>query len=141
MTHNKINYLEMFHEKGYRLTRQRQAILDALCQSDGHVTVGEIYYRVKMLDSRIDRSTVYRALDAFIQLGLAICAEDVSGERVYELIKERHHHHLICSECGNDIEVENMVVEDFYRQLRDLYHYEIKMDHLIVFGICSNCLK
>lgn len=139
MTHNKINYLELFHEKGYRLTRQRQAILDALCQSDGHATVGEIYYRVKMLDNSIDRSTVYRSLDSFIQLGLVICGDDVNGERVYELIKDRQHHHLICSKCGNDIEVENQVVEDFYRQLQNLYHYEIKMDHLIVFGICSNC--
>lgn len=140
MTHDKMNYLEIFHEKGYRLTRQRQAVLDALCQSDGHATVGEIYYRAKMLDERIDRSTVYRSLDAFIQLGLAIIGEDVKGDRVFELIKERHHHHLICSECGNDIEVENQVVDNFYQQLQDLYKFEIKMDHLIVFGICPECL-
>jgi Fur family ferric uptake transcriptional regulator len=139
MTHDKLNYLEMFHEKGYRMTRQRQAALDALCQSDGHATVGEIYYRAKILDGRIDRSTVYRSLDVFIHLGLAISGEDVNGERVYELIKEQHHHHLICSKCGDDIEVVNQVVEDFYRQLQDLYQYKIKMDHLIVFGICSNC--
>ena len=141
MTHNKINYLEMFREKGYRLTRQRQAILDALCQSDGHATVAEIYYRAKKLDGRIDRSTIYRALDVFIQLGLVIRGDDINGERGYELIKEHHHHHLICKECGQDIEVENQVVEEFYRQLRDLYHYDIKMDHLIVFGSCSDCLE
>ncbi len=140
MTHDKMNYLEIFHEKGYRLTRQRQAVLDALCQADGHAKVGEIYYRVKKLDERIDRSTVYRSLDAFIQLGLAISGEDSNGERVFELIKEQHHHHLVCSECGNDIEVENEVVDNFYQQLQDLYKYEVKMDHLIVFGVCPECL-
>lgn len=139
MTHNKINYLELFHKKGYRLTRQRQVILDALCQSDDHSTVGEIYYRAKILDPGIDRSTIYRALDVFVRLGLVIRGDDANGERVFELKREQQHHHLICKGCGQDIEVENEVVEDFYHQLRGLYHYVIKMDHLIIFGTCSNC--
>lgn len=139
MSHNKINYLEMFHEKGYRLTRQRQAILDAVCQGGGHSTAGEIYHRATILDAGIDRSTIYRALDVFVRLGLVICGENVKGERVYELVKEEHHHHLICQECGDNIEVDNQIVEDFYLQLRNEYQYEVKMDHLIVFGICSGC--
>jgi Fur family ferric uptake transcriptional regulator len=139
MSHNKINYLDLFRENGYRLTRQRQAVLEALCQAEGHATVGEIYYRTKLLDEGIDRSTVYRTLDVFVRLGLVICGDNVDGERVYELIKEQRHHHLICKDCGDDIEVDNRVVEDFYTQLRNLYHYDINMDHLIVFGVCSSC--
>ena len=140
MTHNKINYLELFHAKGYRLTRQRQAILDALCQSGKHATVGEIYYRAKTLDPGIDRSTIYRSLDVFVGLGLVIRGDDVNGERVFELMREEHHHHLICKECGQDIEADTEVVEDFYKQLHEQYNYEVKMDHLIVFGTCSSCI-
>jgi Fur family ferric uptake transcriptional regulator len=139
MTHNKINYLEMFHQNGYRLTRQRQTVLDALCQADGHATVAETYYRAKELDAGIDRSTIYRTLDLFVRLGLAISGDNVNGERVYELVKEQRHHHLICKVCGEVIEVDNQVVEDFYKDLQSVHNYEIDMDHLIVFGICQTC--
>jgi len=139
MTHNKLNYLEKLHENGSRITRQRQVILDAICQADGHTTVGEIYYRSRKLDVSIDRSTVYRSLDLFVKLGIVIVAENINGERTYELVKECPHHHLICTICGNDVEIENKAVDDFYMQLSSEYKYEITMDHLIVFGVCSNC--
>jgi Fur family ferric uptake transcriptional regulator len=141
MTHNKINYLEIFHENGYRFTKQRQAILEAICQADGHETVAEIYYRAKELDEGIDRSTIYRAFEVFEKLGLVIRADDVNGERVYEMVKEQPHHHLICKQCGHDIEIKNRAVDEFYQYLQNEYDYEVVMDHLIVFGVCSRCSR
>jgi len=141
MTHNKINYLKLFHEKGLRITRQRQVILDAICQADGHVSIGEIFYRSKKLDKNIDRSTIYRSLDLFVKLGFVIPGEKINGEQTYEMIKESHHHHLICTMCGNDVEIENKVVDGFFNQLDSVYDYKIVMDHLIVFGVCSMCSK
>jgi Fur family ferric uptake transcriptional regulator len=139
MTHNKINYLETLHQNGHRLTRQREVILDAICQSDGHATIGEVYYRSKKLDDSLDRSTVYRSLDLFVKLGIVISGETIDGVRTYELAKESRHHHLICTQCGNAVEIEDTVVDDFYQFLRTEYKYEVDMDHLIVFGICFDC--
>ena len=139
MSHNKINYLEKLHEGGYRLTQQRQTILESICEAEGHATIADIYLRTKKLDKGINRSTIYRTLDLFVKLGLVICGENIHGERVYELIKEQHHHHLICKECGNDVEIDNQVVDSFYQNLKHEYSYEVKMDHLIVFGVCSHC--
>lgn len=139
MTHNRINYLEKFHENGYRVTRQRQAILDALCMADGHATVAEVFRRARALDKGLDRSTVYRALELFVSLGLVIIGDNLSGERVYELIRETPHHHLVCKHCGAEVEIENRVVDDFYRQLHSDYRYQVEMDHLIVFGVCPGC--
>jgi len=139
MTHNKINYLDKLHKNGYRMTRQRRAILDTICQADGHATAGEICYRVNKLCEDIDQSTIYRTLNVFVRLGIVIIGGDVNGERVYELVKEDHHHHLFCKNCGHEIEIEKQLVDYFYQQLQDEYNYEVDMDHLIVFGTCSNC--
>lgn len=139
MTHNKINYLELFHENGYRITRQRQVILDAICQADGHVTIGEIYFQSKKLGKNIDRSTIYRSLDLFVKLGLVITGEKSDGEQIYEMVKESRHHHLFCKVCGNEVEIDNKMVDGFYKQLSFTYGYEVVMDHLIVFGVCSKC--
>ena len=139
MTHNKIDYLKILHENGYRITRQKLAVLDAICQADGHASVGEVYYRAKVLDEGIDRSTIYRTLDLFVKLGLVISADNVEGEKVYELVKESQHHHLICKVCGDEIEIENEVVDDFYQRLTSAYNYAVDMDHLIIFGVCVTC--
>lgn len=139
MAHNRINYLDKFHKNGYRITRQRQAILDALCQAGGHATVAEVFQRAKELDPNLDKSTVYRALELFVELDLVIIGGNLNGERVYELIKEDPHHHLICKSCGTDIEIENQMVDDFYLQLQNTYGYQINMDHLIIYGHCAQC--
>ncbi len=117
MTHNSINYLELLHENGYRITSQRQVILDAVCLSDGHSSIGKIFHRAKELDKGIDKSTVYRALDLFVKLGIVNLADDINGERGYEMVKEGYHHHLLCKICGNDLEIENFLVDEFYEKL------------------------
>lgn len=139
MPHNNINYLEIFHNNGYRFTQQRQVIMDAICEAGGHATIAEIYSRAKQMDIGIDRSTIYRAIDVFEKLGIVISGDDLDGERVYELVKEYPHHHLICKRCGHDIEINNNFVDEFYRNLQSEYDFEVVMDHLIVVGVCPEC--
>lgn len=139
MSHNKLNYADIFRQNGYRLTKQRQAILDAICIAQTHATIGEIFFHAKKLDRGLDRSTLYRSLDTFIKLGLVISAEDLSGERVYEIAREDPHHHLACKQCGSNLEVKNEIIEDLYQALEAEYQYSIEMDHLNFWGVCPDC--
>lgn len=113
--------------------------MDAICEAGGHATIAEIYSRAKQMDIGIDRSTIYRAIDVFEKLGIVISGDDLDGERVYELVKEYPHHHLICKRCGHDIEINNNFVDEFYRNLQSEYDFEVVMDHLIVVGVCPEC--
>jgi Fur family ferric uptake transcriptional regulator len=139
MTHNKINYLDLFHKHGFRITHQRQAVLDAVCQANGHVTISQIIFQTRKLDRGIDQSTVYRSLELFEKLGLVIPGEKVNGEQTFEIVQESRHHHLICTNCGNEVEIDDEIVDDFYRQLKSAYGFDVRMDHLIVLGVCGNC--
>jgi Fur family ferric uptake transcriptional regulator len=139
MSHDKLNYLDVLREQGYRLTRQRQVILDAICQAGGHATMGELVHRTRLVEQGIDRSTVYRTINLFVKLGLVNAADDENGERTYEIVQEEHHHHLICKRCGAEIKIENQLVDEFYRDLKAAYEYQVQMDHLIVFGVCAHC--
>jgi Fur family ferric uptake transcriptional regulator len=75
MSHTTLDLAAALHNRGARLTPQRQIILDALCALGGHVTVAELYERVHADFPAIDRSTVYRALAFFVELGLVAAAE------------------------------------------------------------------
>jgi len=139
MSHEQLDYLKMLRRQGYRVTPQRIAILDAICDGEGHSTLGEIYARAHRLDPQIDKSTVYRALELFEKVGLVLSAELDRHERGYEIIQPEPHHHLICKNCGNEFGIDNQLVDKFYGELKAQYGYAITMDHLVLSGICPDC--
>ena len=139
MTHESLNYFDTLHSRGYRVTPQRLVILDAICEGKGHTTLGEIYARARIMDSAIDRSTLYRALDLFEKVGLVVSANVGTGEKVYEIAKSDAHHHLACRKCGKVELVDHQLVQPMFDILEHSYNFTIKMNHLVIFGICFAC--
>ena len=139
MSHDTINYFDILRSNGYRVTPQRLTVLDAICEGAGHTSLGEIYMRTKVIDPTIDRSTLYRALDLFEKVGLVVSANEVSGEKVYEIAKADAHHHLACKDCGKVEKVDHQLVQPMFDLLEYSHNFTIKMDHLMIFGICQAC--
>lgn len=139
MTHNQIEYEEIIHAAGHRVTHQRLQILDAVCQGGGHTTLGEIYARARRLDAIIDRSTVYRTLDLFVLLGLVVSADMGTGETFYEIVKPEPHHHLVCERCGGAIEIPHDTVKMLFDVIEQQHGFVIHMDHLALVGLCPSC--
>ena len=97
--HDQLNFLDQIRSQGYRVTPQRQLILDTLCRLGGHATPAELYQQVRPQMPSLNQATVYRALDFFCELNLATKTE-WGGSSVYEIIGAVPHHHLICRRCG-----------------------------------------
>lgn len=74
MSHENIDYEGVLRRAGYRVTRQRLIILDAVCEGGGHTTLKEVFSRVRIVDDTIDQSSLYRALKLFVDLGLVVSA-------------------------------------------------------------------
>ena len=100
MTHNRFDYASLWHERGFRVTPQRQLILDAVCQGAGHTTLPEIYARVQQMAPAINLATVYRTLDFLNEMGLVVSGDMGDGRMVYEIAGQEPHHHLVCRRCG-----------------------------------------
>ena len=139
MSHQNLDYVRILHNRGYRVTPQRVTILDAICEGEGHSTLGDIYTRARKHDPQIDMSTVYRALELFQTLGLVVSADFDGHEKGYEIAKPQQHHHLICKVCKNEFDIDSQTVNDFYKVLKQEYGYDVTMDHLVLSGICPNC--
>jgi len=141
MSHQHLNLPAVLRDRGHRLTPQRQIILDALCALGGHVTVGELYDRVHAQFPAIDRSTVYRALDFFGELGL-VCAAEVGGATVYEIAMPGQapaHHHLVCRDCGNVAHAPGEVFAGLRARLAADYGFAADLDGLTIPGRCREC--
>ncbi len=141
MSHTTLDLAAALHDRGARLTPQRQIILDALCALGGHVTVAELYERVRADYPAIDRSTVYRALAFFVELGL-VAAADIGGATVYEIAPrqgECDHHHLVCRDCGGVLHVPGVVFDALARQLAADHGFAADLSALTVHGRCREC--
>jgi Fur family ferric uptake transcriptional regulator len=139
MSHYKLDYEEVIRAAGHRVTNQRVLILDAVCEGDGHTTLGQIYARVRKMDRSIDRSTIYRALKLFTDLGLVVSANTGKGEFVYEISKPRPHHHLVCRQCGKEKEIEQSVMQAMFEKVGREHQFQVETDHLVLFGLCAQC--
>jgi Fur family transcriptional regulator, ferric uptake regulator len=139
MSHDNLDYEAILRRGGHRVTRQRLHILDAVCDGRGHTTLKQIYTRVRAVDSTIDRSSLYRALKLFTELGLVVVAVTPDGETFYEIPKAHAHHHLLCRVCGAEIEIGPAAAERMFEEIEQAHGFKVETDHLVLHGVCRRC--
>jgi Fe2+ or Zn2+ uptake regulation protein len=84
---------------GWRLTRQRSTVYDELRRADHHPSAEDVYRRVKATLPTISLATVYKALDALVDSGLADRLVAANGSARYDA-RSDHHYHLRCLRSG-----------------------------------------
>ena len=139
MTHQQMQWENVLRRAGYRATRQRGLILDAVCAGGGHTSLGQVYARVHRQDPTLDRSTVYRALKVFVETALVVAADTGNGEVYYEIKRSEPHHHLVCRMCGAETEIDATMLNDVVRRVHAEHGFEVVTDHLVLFGYCERC--
>ena len=139
MSHTRWDYASLMHQRGFRVTPQRQLILDAICEGHGHTTLEEVLERVRLKSSAVNRATVYRTLDFLCALRLVVAADMGGGRMVYEIAGDVPHHHLVCRTCGATQRISHETVKGVYTQVEHDQNFHIDMDHLALFGLCEAC--
>jgi len=131
--------LNNLHEAGYRRTPQRELILEAIYSLGSHFSTEQVYRTIRTRSSYINRSTVYRTLELFRDIGLLLELHASNGQTEYELASAGHHHHLICKSCGQMIEFSDRYLASLEENLLVDYGFDAKIQHLAIFGLCANC--
>lgn len=138
MSHH-VHLVESIRQRGYRMTPQREMILDAIHK--GHLTADQIYQRVRAKSPAINLATVYRTLDLLRDLGMVTAIDTGKGCVHYELAGEQPHHHLVCEECGQTLELDCDVLLPLEQELCKRYGFQVNLNHLALFGLCPKCQK
>lgn len=125
-------------QRGYRLTPQRQLVLEAVDALE-HATPDDLLVEVRKTASGVNISTVYRTLELLEELGLVSHAHLGHGAPTYHLADRHHHLHLVCRDCSDVIEADVAVAADFIAKLRGEFGFETDMKHFAIFGRCGDC--
>ncbi|HSV74901.1 MAG TPA: transcriptional repressor [Chthonomonadales bacterium] len=121
-----------------RVTRQREAVLEALCELRCHPTAEEVHARVRQRLPHVSLGTVYRILASLVADGTAASLSLIDGPRRYDLPGEVHHH-LVCSRCGAIDDVPDVVAAEARDAVERATGYAVESLRLKWVGVCPTC--
>lgn len=133
-------YYQALKDHGFRLTPQREIVLDVMHHFSKPVSVEEIHEQVKKRTQSLDIVTVYRNLDLMQQFGLISSIETSGRQRLYEYVgSEEPHLHLICRACGRIIPADLDIAQEMFTHLCQRYHFNAELNEISIPGLCQEC--
>ena len=124
--------------RGYRLTPQRQLVLEAVGQI-GHATPEQVLAAVQRTAVGVNVSTVYRTLSLLEELGLVRHTHLSHGASTFSLASEGEHVHLVCRDCAAVQELPADDVDDLAKRLLQEHGFVLDIGHAALFGTCAAC--
>ncbi len=131
--------IDELRQRGYRLTPQRQAIIQALLDAEGtHPSAQEIYARVSPQFPMITMATVYNTLQVLEDMGMVTPLGFPGASTRYETA-DGPHINLLCLRCGriDDLPLEEL--PELQRKVATDSGYLIHAAHLEYRGYCPSC--
>lgn len=133
---------ESLRGRGFRMTRQRQILLDLIDKSGEHLDADHLYQRAKEQDPKLNRVTVYRTLKMLKNDGLVdeLDLMHHAGEQhYYETRMKQEHAHVVCLHCGRVEEYFGTPLQKMRREISSSFGFQILVARTEVGGYCAEC--
>lgn len=137
MTHSQQDCTQELKEASLQVTPARVATMQLFESHDKPLDAQHLIDHLQKALG-IDRVTVFRILNAFVEKGLIRKLEFGEGKARYELNAEDHHH-FVCTKCGEITDIQDTIMMDYMKHLEQKYSFTIKEHTLEFFGICNKC--
>jgi len=129
-------------DAGYRLTGPRRVVAELVAARAGHFTANDIIEDARALHLGVGRATIFRALDLFTELDVLERIDLPSGDHAYVPCEpQRHHHHIVCEDCGAVTEVEDLGLGAAIEQIQRRTGWQVETHRLELFGRCPDCTR
>jgi Fur family ferric uptake transcriptional regulator len=127
------------HERGMRMTPQRQLVLDAVRELQ-HATPEQICEHVQRVAPAVNITTDYRTLD--LLEGLDLVRHTHLGHGAPSYSTHAHGHvHLVCHRCADITEIPHEELTDLTERLRQRFGFGLDPSHLALSGRCRGCTE
>ena len=120
----------------FSATKPRVAVFTQLA-THGPLSVGAL---AQGLSDTVDRATVYRTVELFEKLGIV--------NRIWHGFKHQvelseiftpHHHHALCQNCGQTIDIASPELEATLAKLAKTQHFLAVSHSVELLGYCQKC--
>ncbi|MBU6186725.1 MAG: transcriptional repressor [Synechococcales bacterium] len=144
MTYTAASLRTELNERGWRLTPQREIILDIFqnLPNGNHLSAEDLFEVLRLKGENISLSTIYRTLKMMSRMGVLRELELAEGHKHYEINQpSHHHHHLICVKCNKAIEFKNESILKIGSKMTLKEGYQLLDCQLTIHAICPSCQR
>lgn len=127
--------------RGYKLTRQRRAVLDVMTLTDTRLTAADVFAKAQRACPDLGLTTVYRTLEILEQLGAIRRVHLDDGCEAFAPTAIEHGHYLICDNCRTTIEFEGCDLTAMLNRIAMQTGFTIEQHWLELVGRCPKCQK
>lgn len=131
---------ERFRESGRRVTPQRVAIFEVLCERGGHPTVDQVYREVRTQFPMISLNTVYQTIEALVELKVVSPVGHGMEAARYET-DPTPHHHALCFACKRIIDLFDPALEGVKPPRTVNEEFRVLGHRVEFFGYCADCQR
>jgi len=126
---------------GLKRSKPRIAVLDALGKETVPVTASALFEKIRSDDASIWLSSVYRALESFVEKGAVIKYMPTdSTMAVYEANRHIHKHYAVCVGCHEMLPVDDCPLREMSDALSP-ERFHVTGHNLEIYGYCDKCFK
>ncbi len=145
MAYNVASLRAELHERGWRLTPQREKILLVFqnLPAGEHLSAEDLYNVLRQDGEAISLSTVYRTVKMMSRMGILRELELAEDHKHYELNQPApyHHHHLICVRCSKTIEFKSDSVLKIGAKQAEKEGFQLLDCQLSIHAVCPACQR
>ena len=133
-------FRKLLEERGWRLTKQRNAILQKAFSYKGHFDPESLYLAMREKGMKASRASVYRTLSLLCECGLVEKVSKTEQGTIYEQsVDRKHHDHMVCIQCGKIIEFYSEKIEKMQEKICRELDFKGKNHTLEIRGYCRHC--
>lgn len=126
--------------EGLGLTKQRQAVLQVIQESDKHPTANEVFEDARRILPGISFATVYNSLRYLKNEGLIGEVHFGSDAARYDRNLSRHDH-AVCRICGELVDLDLKIPAGLIREAARRSQFMAESIELTLHGLCPACSK
>lgn len=122
------------------LTKQRQAVLQVILDSDEHLTANEVFEDARRILPGISFATVYNSLRYLRTEGLIGEVSFGPDATRYDRNLTRHDH-AICDQCGKLVDLDLSIPKGLVRQAAEISNFAASSIEFTLHGLCPKCVN
>jgi Fur family peroxide stress response transcriptional regulator len=120
------------------ITKQRQAVLQVIRDSEEHLTANEVFDKARRIQPGISFATVYNSLRFLKEQGMIGEVRFGSDAARFDRTLDRHDH-AICNECGKLIDLDLPIPDDILKKGERLSKFKAESIEIVLRGLCPEC--
>jgi Fur family peroxide stress response transcriptional regulator len=129
--------MEGLRKNGLRATPQRIAIAQFVFNSKDHPTAEQVFNFVKRAFPSISLSTVYNTLNSMRDMNMI---QELSFGNTHRYDPNNSIHvNLVCENCGEIIDIENVTIEKEVEKISKRRGVSIRSHRFDIYGLCRKC--